>query len=184
MKGLYYFVICVGIFLLTSCASRVSSIKKDVDVTLAPMEGYLMLAVNTNFDLKEIRLVGKSIILLTSEDLKSGSNYILVNLPAGDYHVKNIKLGQYIFNDFEKELWSFQVKENVISYVGHLDMQSKGNFFRLNAKIQLLNKSSFALEYLEENFSNILSSRKIQYFGPGEDDFFTAVIEAEGVTNE
>lgn len=182
MKGLYYFVICVYTLLLTSCASHVTSIKKDVDVTLAPTEGYLMLAVDTNFDLKEIRLVGKTIILLTSEDLKSGSNYILVNLPAGDYHVKNIKLGQYIFNEFEKKLWGFKVKENVISYVGHLDMQSKGNYFSVNAKIQLLNKSSFALEYLEQNFSNILSNRQIQYFGPGEDDFFTTVIEAQGAT--
>lgn len=182
MKGIHSLVVCFCALILASCASTVTGIKKDVDVALSPNEGYLMLQVNTNYDLREIKLRGKTNIVLTSEDLKSGSNYILANLPAGSYRIDSIRIGGYIFKHFDRELWSFRVQEGVISYVGHLNMQTRGNFYGVNSNIQLLNKSSFALEYLEENFANILSSRQVKYWGPGEDSFFETVNEDNGVS--
>jgi len=181
MKKIQHILLCLCAFFLTSCANHVTSIKKDVDITLDPVEGYLMMAVDTNYSLEWIKLWGKKNVILTKGDLKSGSNYILVNLPAGDYRIESIKLGRFTFNDFEKRLWSFSVKKGVISYVGHLEMESKGSYFSVSSHIQLLNKSSFALEYLEDKFPNILNSRQIQYWGPGEDGFFTTVMTEKEV---
>lgn len=176
MKKVTFFIMCYLNFFLVSCTSHVSSIKKDVDIPLAQKEGYLMLGVDTNYDLQWVKLWGKKNVLLTKDDLKSGSNFILVNIPEGSYRIESIKLGQYIFNDFRKELWSFKVKENVISYVGHLNMESRETFSGVTSNILLLNKSSFALEYLERRFPNILTSRQLQYWGQGDDGFFKEVI--------
>lgn len=182
MNPIFQIATSVLVILLTACASQVSSVKEDINVELDAKQGYLMLAVDTNYNLRDIRLYGKKNIVLTSEDLKAGSNYILASIPAGEYRVESIRIGSYIFKKFEKKLWSFEVKENVISYVGHLDMQTKSHFFSVSSKIQLLNKSSYALEYLEENFKNILASRKLQYWGPGKDAFFETVIDQTGVS--
>ncbi|WP_162926324.1 hypothetical protein [Teredinibacter purpureus] len=46
-----------------------------------------MIAVDTNTDLESILIMGEKSILLTPDDLESGSNYILIKLPVGDYHI-------------------------------------------------------------------------------------------------
>lgn len=87
MKKVTFFIMCYLNFFLVSCTSHVSSIKKDVDIPLAQKEGYLMLGVDTNYDLQWVKLWGKKNVLLTKDDLKSGSNFILVNIPEGSYRI-------------------------------------------------------------------------------------------------
>lgn len=55
-------------------------------------------------------------------------------------------------------------------------MESRETFSGVTSNILLLNKSSFALEYLERRFPNILTSRQLQYWGQGDDGFFKEVI--------
>ncbi|WP_416305765.1 hypothetical protein [Neptunicella sp. SCSIO 80796] len=178
--------LCVYVIagLLSACATKVSSISKDAIRKLDAEEGYLLIAIDTDVDLKEIEIWGRKNIALTSNDLQAGSNYILIPLPAGDYSIHNIRLNRiYKFADFEPDLWSFKVKKNVISYVGHLNMETFYRKWSVYSRIQLLNKSSVALEYLEQHFSTILSARDVQYSGPGHDDFF-AVVGADKTARE
>ncbi|QDP02560.1 hypothetical protein [Thalassotalea sp. PS06] len=168
-------LIVFAISLTASCASKVTSIKDDVDDKLQETEGYLLIAVDTNVGLNEILISGENYIKLTAQDLRSGTNYILINLPEGEYEIQRIKLNDWYYIDhFEDELWSFKVEKDVISYVGHLDIQTGGWWSRYS-EVELLNKSSMALEFMQEEFSSILANRNLKYHGPGDDEFFKIV---------
>ncbi len=166
--------------LLTSCMNQVVSIKTDEDLPLTEKEGYLLLAVETDRKLNHIQIGGKKTIRLTNEDLRKGSNYILTNIPAGEYRIKKIEFSSYFGYRMGKGYWSFEVKPGVISYVGHLtiDFSNFGRGF-----FELVNQSSLALEFLEGKFPNILKNRRVEYWGPGEDRFFDEVRRPTTIEN-
>ncbi|MDN3651315.1 hypothetical protein QWY77_00760 [Thalassotalea ponticola] len=168
-------IFLASVLLLTSCATKVSSFKEDQDRHLEHKEGYLLFAVDTTYSLNELHLTGTKYIKLTADDLRAGSNYILVSLPEGQYSIDKIKFNRYLqIKDFEDGLWDFTVNEGMITYVGHLQIYTP-SFWSSYSNVKLLNKSSIALEYMQTNFSNILDQRKITYAGPGEDSFFDVV---------
>ncbi|NMP16028.1 hypothetical protein [Thalassotalea sp. Y01] len=185
MRNNILLVAILSIGLLTSCATKVSSIKDDIDNKLDKEEGYLLLAVDTNRPLREILISGTKLIKLTSDDLQKGSNYILINLPAGDYTIDEVKIN---FNahirGFEDELWQFSVEKDKISYVGHLNATTYTYWYYAGGRFELLNKSSVALEYMEENFPQILAGRDMVYHGVGEDSFFELVAETQRMEQE
>lgn len=167
------FTILVCLF-ISGCATKVSSIKNDGSVQLTQDEGFLLIALKSNINLKEILISGESYVKLTAEDLRKGNSYILVKLPAGDYTFDKIRLNSYIYiDDFDDEIWDFNVQKNTISYVGHLDF--KNAFWGYYSVIKLVNKSSIALEYLEDEFPEMLTNHSVQYQGPGQDRFFDVV---------
>lgn len=162
--------------LLNACATKVKSIKNDRDINLKPNDGYLMLSVDTSVDLSRITIDGEKTIVLTRSDLRAGSNHILITLPAGNYYFDKIRF--YIglreaYVELERGMWDFQAKPGMISYVGKLKVKSSR--WGRNTQYILINNSSQALEYLEQNFANILKSRTIDYQGPGDDNFFKVV---------
>ena len=163
----------------TSCATKVSSIKQDRDLISSPEEGYLLIAVDTNVDLNSIDIDGEKDIILTEKDLISGSNYILVNLPAGDYVIETVRTSKYVRFELDDDIWEFQVKPGVVTYVGHLEVKTK--IWGFLAFFELINKSSFALEYMEENFPEILAGRDMEYGGKGEERFFQTVRGNKGL---
>ncbi|WOH37425.1 hypothetical protein RI844_19020 [Thalassotalea fonticola] len=169
---------CLAI-ILTACATKVSSIKKEQSVTLNQQkkEGFFLLAVDTNRQLQEIVISGPKSIALGKEDLKKGNNYILLNLPEGEYTLSKIKFNKYArLKSFDDELWSFRVEKNAVSYVGHLSMKVYTYWWYTSySQLELLNNSSIALEYMENNFPTILAGKKMQYAGPGKDNFFNVV---------
>ncbi|TLU64675.1 hypothetical protein FE810_11365 [Thalassotalea litorea] len=170
-------LILIALAILTaSCASNVTSIKEDIDNKLEVDEGYLLIAVDTSISLNKIWISGEKDIWLTADDLRSGTNYILINLPEGEYQIHKIKLNNWFsIVGFEDDLWNFKVEKGVISYVGHLDVQTSGWWSRRH-RVELMNKSSLALEFLQDDFSTILANRKLTYHGPGEDEFFDIVL--------
>ncbi|WP_133468020.1 hypothetical protein [Paraglaciecola marina] len=174
MKSLTLFASICLCLCISSCATKVTTIKNDGTVQLKQEEGYLLIAIKSNINLNEILINGEKYIKLTAEDLRLGSSYILVNLPAGDYTIDEIKLNRYIhIDDFEDDIWDFSVQKNTISYVGHLDFQTR--LFSNYSQIKLINKSSIALEYLEEEFPEMLTNYSVQYQGPGQDRFFDVI---------
>ena len=159
--------------LLSSCATQVKSLKKDKDLVIDADEGYLFMSVDTSMDLHKILITGKKTIVLTKDDLQRGTSYILVKLPAGEYTIDKVFSGrstQFILDD---NLWEFKVSPQVISYIGNLKVSHRNWGF--SAYFELNNHSSYALEYIEKEFPKILSSRKIEYSGPGKDRFFDLV---------
>jgi len=167
-----YFLATLAILLLNACASTVTSITKDQNKELKENTGYLLLGIQTNLDLKSIRINGPQNIELSSSDIKEGSNYFLIDLSAGQYTLDQLKLSRYWRRELtDEENWHFNVIPGKISYVGHLEVNTWGYWYPIT-KVELVNRSSESLEFLEDNFSNILRERPIVYGGSGKDDFF------------
>ncbi|WP_299594615.1 hypothetical protein [uncultured Microbulbifer sp.] len=156
--------------MLSGCVSKVTSIQQDLDSGLEKGEGYLLIGVDTNQQLDEIHISGWRSFILTESDLDKEQNYILFKAPAGEYRVRKVDINYFFGFRLNDDNWGFSVKPGVISYVG--DLKVRTNRWSLIGEFELVNESSQALEYLEEKFPHLLSSRRVEYFGPGEDDFF------------
>ena len=182
------FLFVLSCFLLvSSCATSVSSIKNDAlsvnETNSKVSRGYLLIGVETNRDLKNIFISGMQAIKLSHEDLRFGTNYILINLAAGNYLIDSVALNSYQkLRLADEENWRFDIKPNTISYIGHLELQSRG-FFSLVSRVELVNRSTEAIEFMENDFPTILSARKMHFGGPSDDHFYN-YLNAEVVTNE
>lgn len=172
-----YFWVLFVIFLLSACTAKLSSIRTDVDNHLGSEEGYLLMAINTNLGLSKLHVSGTQSFSLSYKDLRRGSNYVLLNLPAGDYEFMRVNYNQlYYFDINNTNDWSFKIQPGVISYVGDLEIDS---VWQKYSYVELVNNSSLAMDFMESRFANILKSRKIIYQGPGEDDFFDYISQVE-----
>jgi len=177
-----YIILLILLSFLAACNSTVKSIKTDQDTILTNDTGYILMGVETNRQLKSIKLSGPETISFSHQDLKHGKNYILVNVEAGDYFIEKIDVNRRWRAKLDDEdNWLIRVEPGKVNYVGHLEFKSKGFWF-MYYEAELVNKSSYALEHMENNFSNILSSREIFYGGPGTDEFFKYIpnIKREG----
>lgn len=161
-----------ALFFFTSCATKVTSIKQDQDRTLGAERGYVLLGIQTNRDLRTILIDGPQKISLSSADIKKGTNYLLVDLDSGTYRIRSISFGNAMNSILKnKDYWSFEVAPNQISYVGHLEIVQRG-FWIFLTHVELVNRSSEALEFLEDKYPNLLANRNITYGGPGSDFLF------------
>jgi hypothetical protein len=163
----------VLVTLLAGCVTEVASIRDETNAVLGGAEGYLLMQVDTTHNLKAIHIAGAKNIMLTSADLRAGSNYILINLPAGNYEIDKVDLNRFVYYKLDNDMWDFSVRENVISYVGNLTF--KGSTWGTSGHFLLINRSSFALEYLEDNYPTLLASKRMEFRGPGADDFFDVI---------
>lgn len=170
-----------ALLLLSACATKVENIKQDIQTNQLELgQGYLMMTIETNADLHRIVIGGEKTIEVSQEDVRKGSNHILVALPAGDYYFERVTtntLAGKVYYDFddedEEQDWRFSVAPNGISYVGSFRVRNSNWGFY--SSFTLINQSSQALEYLEENFPALLSNHNVSYQGPGEDAFFDVV---------
>jgi hypothetical protein len=177
-------VLVILISLLIACSSMVSSIKDDQDKVLESNVGYLLLGIETNQDIKSIHITGPTNIIIGHQDLKTGTNFVFTDLPVGKYTIERIKLSRYWSVNFKDEaLWEFELSPQSINYVGHLELARASTWFPLTYA-ELVNRSSEALEMMEDEYPNILADRELFYGGPGEDNFFELLKELEGEINE
>lgn len=160
---------CSSLFLM-SCASQVSSLKIDQVVELKDEAGYLLLGLDTKHDLMDLIIDGPKKIMFTGDDLRTESRYLMVPLPAGKYNIKQVRFSRFSGYRLLGGLWDFEVKEGVISYVGDFVIGRRYGSDVNSLHIQ--NRSSFAFEYLRENFNETLSRKRLVYSGPGEDRLF------------
>lgn len=173
-------VIMFVAMLLGACATQVTSLKYDQDKPLANQQGYLLLGVQTNQNLHTIDISGPQDIELSSADIKKGTNYLLVDLPAGTYTINQVLFGHYRAVDLnDEEKWQFEVVPGQINYVGHLEVRLRG-YWRVTHQIELVNSSSEALEFLLEKYPNLYSKRSLVYGGPGQDYFFESMVNDKG----
>lgn len=162
--------------LISSCVQKVTTLKKDIDLQLDENMGYLLIGIETNLTLKQISISGEQLLKLSGDDIRRGSQYILVDVSAGDYSIDKIRLSGWFRTRLDSGLWDFTVSPGVISYVGHLNVETL-SLWPLISQIELENRSSEALEFLEKSFPTILSNRSLVYQGPGTDPFLNFVKE-------
>ncbi|GAA0858306.1 hypothetical protein [Aliiglaciecola litoralis] len=170
----------IFLFILASivgCAQTVTTLTEDSDI-IEPAKisdtGYLLMAIDTSSTLQELHISGEASLKLTSKDLRQGTNYILLNVEAGNYTLDKIVISNFRVAEFNNEYWSFRIKPGAINYIGEVYAHNVG-WFDKTPRFELVNNASMALEFMEDKFQNILQSRKIIYAGPGEDNFFSLV---------
>jgi len=172
MNVVYSGLLLAIILTLSACKTTVETITTDQDIISNEEMGYLLVGVETNRSLRAINLGGESGIRLSHEDLRQGSNFILVELAAGEYVVEKVELNRWLRLFLEdEENWAFTVKPQTISYVGHLEIIG-GGFFSRSSSIEFVNRSTEAVEFMEDSFPSILLNRDLYYGGPGNDSFF------------
>ena len=181
----YKILLLLATLLLASCSTTKTAIKKDVDINLNPEHGYVLIGLNTNQILEYMILDGPSKIALTQEDLQPNTEYILTTVPAGVYQITEIATIRYKLSEFDQNKWSFEVKPGRISYIGDLQFEQQ-SFFSNRFYMSMDNRATAALEFLQQNFPNILESRQLHYSGPGDDkflDFFYQYQKQQQETN-
>lgn len=171
----FYRLTVLMLLLLSACAKNVTSLKTDQDKILDNDFGYLLIGIETNRNLKEIQISGPQDISFSALDLKQGSNFILVDLNAGTYVIEKVLLDNYWRIEMsDEEYWDVKIAPGKINYVGHIDIVTNYGW-QVRSKVELINKSSYAMEFMEKRFPNILINRDMHYGGPGEDSFFSSL---------
>lgn len=165
--------------LLASCAQKVSTLQSDVDVNLDAKTGYLLIGIETDYNLDEINLSGVTSLVLSSKDLRRGAQFILIDIPAGAYSVDSIKMNYFWYTKLKEGYWDIEVSPGIVSYVGHLNI-GRDKWWRGGSTVELENRSTEAMVFMRDSYPNILQSRKLRYTGPG-DDGFLEYLEAEGL---
>ena len=79
---------------LFACSQQVSSIKSSSHDSVSVNGGYLLLSVDSDVDLEELKVSGQKNFFLGAADLTAGNHYILIDLPAGQYQIDSVKLNQ------------------------------------------------------------------------------------------
>ncbi|MFQ3249424.1 hypothetical protein [Glaciecola sp.] len=177
-----YATVCLLAMFLFACKSTVENIKVDNDLITSPDQGYLLIGIQTSHDLKSMLLTGQAGIELTHKDLSADADYILINLPAGDYKIRKIDLSKYFYLSFDEDLiWDFTIQAGKVNYIGHLEMFTRG-YYRPSTYVDLVNKSSQALQFMQESYPTILNKRSLVFGGTGNDEFLTFVAEQQGET--
>lgn len=172
------FVVCLFI---QSCATpTLSSIHKDNNIKLDENSGYMLLGIDTFYSLESIKIDGPKDFVVGPKDLSEGSHFFIVALPAGHYNLTEIKINDWEGYKLTNNVWGFDVKAGQISYVGHLRLW-RIELANDGFNTELENRSSLALVFLEQHFSNLLNARKLVYTGPGNDKFFSYVNKLEGI---
>lgn len=174
----WLFIGSLILFLLSGCQQTlnqpapqyVRSIHPDNVQTLQEGHGYLLMAVTTNLNIRSLFINGPINIALKQADLESGTNYILVPLPQGQYNISEISMyfGNYSFD--KNDYWNFEVMGDTISYIGDLQTEFQGKY-NTTISYELRNRSSYALEFLENKYPTLLKSKTVVYSGFGEDRF-------------
>lgn len=134
------------------------------------------MGVNNKLHLEKITISGEKNLHLSNSDLRSGSRYILASVPSGDYYLKNAKISHYWRFDFDASNWQFSIKPGKINYIGDIVIDNPG-YLRGNETFEFINRSSYALEFLESEFPRLLESSKVTYAGPGTDNFIEFIQE-------
>ncbi|RVU32003.1 hypothetical protein EOE67_19295 [Rheinheimera riviphila] len=160
-------LLLISTVVLFACSQQVSSIKSSTHDSVSVNGGYLLLSVDSDVDLEELKVAGQKNFFLGAADLTAGNHYILIDLPAGHYQIESVKLNQRWQLHLKSGFWNFRVQHGQISYIGEL--QLKGRIPELE------NRASMALQYLEQHHAALLNNYQVRYSGPGEDHYFEYV---------
>lgn len=121
---------------------------------------------------------------LRYDDIDSTTNYWIEAVSAGTYQWDRLYLAKNIYLDIEDAELTIKVEAGKISYAGHLSLYTEMNVDRDSliggARFYFNNKSSKAMEYLENNFSELIQQHGVIYSGQQRDNFFDYASQLKG----
>jgi hypothetical protein len=149
------------------------------ELELAPEEGILVMGLNSDSYIKGIHIYGNESFIAYFEKNKRFEykhHYLVINLAAGEYKFIQVDLnGNYVLRIHEfdhQEIWKVQVKPGKISYIGDFELELHVQD-DISFTSEIINRSSYALEFLEENYPGLMKKYELVYGGLIEDDFFS-----------
>ncbi|MGJ8693730.1 MAG: hypothetical protein ACSHW0_14780 [Thalassotalea sp.] len=134
---------------------------------------YLLFAIDSDDLVKEVSISGWRSLSFEPEYNEQKISYVLAEIKPGDYEFSTIETG-LLNNHLDDEIdWSFTIEQGKVNYVGHLEINQEllGGAYFSHSKIELVNKSSFAIEYLQAHHPALFTHNPLTYQGPGQDDF-------------
>lgn len=131
-------------------------------------QGWLLLMIHADMELHEIEISGPDSISISRENIPPGSSVQLRKAEAGEYTIGDLDITTFYRFTLKPDDWKFKVFPGAITYVGHLDVESLSND---RARLELVNRTSVALEYMQQKHPELLEQMPFKYGGPGEDIF-------------
>jgi len=165
------------IFILAGCGlSHVKTTSESLLLSkpLAEDEGLLVLGIKSDSFVQGVYLFGKKSMVI---DYKKGNTfdfnrqYWVGKVKAGNYHIVQIDFnGNYFMPLDEREKWSVSVAPQKINYIGDLEIELiLAN--DITFKTELMNRTSYAMEYMERYYPNLFSNHPFEFNGVGVDEF-------------
>ncbi len=177
--------------LLSSCRTNFIPLKPDEPIQIDPEQGFLLMRIdssskNTVF----IRIGSRSPIITNSlykilirgatngvfsEQFLQEGRFLLIPLAEGHYEFQKVEMNDFPTNSYiklkttETQSWEFDVKAGQINYIGDFRFRVQPDGIRV--VVEMANRSSYALEYMEQNFPKLLERYAIRYTGFGKDRF-------------
>lgn len=170
--------VAMGIaWILLSCLiagtaqARMKKVDPGEDPTLQSDEGFVLMAVDTDINLSNIRLnrEGRDFGSGSMNNIKIGTSYRLFVAPAGDYQwrrIDPISTLRYSLRDDPE--FKFKVAPGVITYAGDLLFRPKTVW---RADIAMVNRSLAAIDWMERTHPAIQSRYRFEYSGHYPDPF-------------
>ncbi len=134
---------------------------------------YILLGISSIEPVKSITLGAERKTTLTQDYMRQRYNHILLKVSPGFLRVSQIELESLATYSLGRDLWSFDAIEGAINYIGTLEVQFGHAGFVHGPQIS--NMSSFAQEFMESKYPDVLEKKSLVYAGPGEDDFFSVI---------
>lgn len=131
-------------------------------------QGWLLLMIHADMELHEIEFSGAESISIKRKDIPPGLSMQLRKVEAGEYTIRDVDITTFYRFTLTPDEWKFEVFPGAITYVGHFDVQSLSSD---RARLELVNRTSVALEYMQSEHNELLEQMPFKYGGPGEDMF-------------
>ncbi|MCW8878491.1 MAG: hypothetical protein OQK04_03525 [Kangiellaceae bacterium] len=160
--------------ILSACVTTVVSVNEYREGEIGSDKALVFIVIDTERNLENIKISGPESIMLTSEYLTVGKNYLLFELENGIYTLESAKLGRFWEERLNNEqLLQFEVNQGQVNYTGHLNIYISANrdslLFGMGAELQ--DCTSKAILYLEKEFPNLISNSQLKYVGNQESNF-------------
>ncbi|MDU0353669.1 hypothetical protein RS130_06745 [Paraglaciecola aquimarina] len=161
--------------LATGCARTIVPViesSKQNSAVLSANQGYILFAVQSDSYIEKVNIGGLRPLVYRPKSSGKLDTYILAAVPPGNYYFSSVETGRGEFDSDDEHDWDFKIKANAINYVGNLELLSRYKWCEYCFRVELSNKSSFAIEYLESEHPQLLNQYDLVYQGPGSDNFF------------
>ena len=175
------FCVLICVLGLSSCGLEVTPVEKaQAQINTSKVFGYILLGLESESLIEEISIIGVTPLVYSPNSAGFKNSFVLAKVPVGAYYISGIKTGigkQKLKGDLD---WSFSITSQEISYIGHININENIQGYSWGySRVELVNKSSFAYEYILDEHSELLDAMPLRYAGPGDDRFLAHLQKAE-----
>lgn len=163
--------------LLFACSTKVSIVNEGVDLDSINVDAsYVLVGFDSKIDLKSISLSGPKNYVMTDAQVLRGDNFLLFPVVPGEYVLDRVQINNYFSVSLDESKWQINIAPKKINYIGHIEVFQNTNLY-FGAPIELANRTSQAIEYLEDKHAKFYQSVGVVYSGPGYDHFIEFISE-------